>query len=227
MRVFQPQYKTGDGQKRLTTHWYVEFADHKGAQHRVRGFTNKRETDKMALRILDLVAVRASSGTLPADLNGWVEGLSPKLRDDLAGVGLLDAGKVAAVRPLVEHLDGAPEAPGWRQFLSAKGNTQKHVDLFCGRVRRIFTDCGMAFWGDLSATRIMDYLSDLRSDKVNEDGKVIRRGISAAGFNGYVTAAMGFSRWMVREGRTTSNALAGLRKVNERTDRRHERRAVG
>ena len=178
--------------------------------------------ERLGEKVESLVARRVGRDPLTRELTEWLELLPRRIREKLAAWGLLDAGKVGAMRPLAEHVDGAADAPGWRQFLSAKGNTGKHVDLFCGRVKRVFGECGMVFWSDVSATKIMAYLDGLRQDKHDEKGELVKRGMSAAGFNGYVTAALGFARWMVREGRAIENPLVGLRKVNERVDRPSE-----
>jgi len=158
-------------------------------------------------------------------LTKWIEGLNPKLRGKLAKIGLLDAGKIAALRPLVEHVDGAADAPGWKQYLTAKGNTVGHVKLFVNRLRRVFDGCRAVYWSDVSATKLMTWLNEQRSDEVGAKGKILRRGIGAATFNGYVTALIGFGRWMVREGRASENPMVGLRKLNAKTDPRHQRRA--
>ena len=226
MRALQSTYKDAKGRTRPTQTWYVEFRDHLEMPRRVAGFHDRKATEALGRNIEKLAWCKADGGTLDPVLTRWVEGLSPYLRRKLAAFGILDAGKVAALRPLAEHIDGGADAPGWRQFLSAKGNTPKHIGLFCGRVKRAFGECGMVFWSDLSATKIMAYLDGLRQDKHDEKGELVKGGLSAAGFNGYVKAALGFARWMVREGRATENPLAGLRKVNERVDRRRERRAL-
>lgn len=50
--------------------------------------------------------------------------------------------------------------------------------------------------------------------------------MSARTSNAYLTAFNGFCRWGVRTGRILRNPVVGLSKVNERTDRRVERRAL-
>jgi len=71
----------------------------------------------------------------------------------------------------------------------------------------------------------MTWLNEQRADEVDAKGKVVRRGIGATTFNGYVTVLVGFGRWMVREGRASENPMVGLRKLNAKTDPRHQRRA--
>jgi integrase len=52
------------------------------------------------------------------------------------------------------------------------------------------------------------------------------RGIGIATSNGYLTAAKGFSRWLVRTERTDRDRLVSLSRQNARTDVRHARRAT-
>ncbi|MBN1507762.1 MAG: hypothetical protein JW955_13005 [Sedimentisphaerales bacterium] len=44
--------------------------------------------------------------------------------------------------------------------------------------------------------------------------------------NGYLTALKGFARWMIDTGQSNESPLCGLRKLNEQTDVRRERRAA-
>jgi len=154
----------------------------------------------------------------------WIGTVSPSLRGALEKIGLLDASRVAALRPLMEHIEGTDDEPGWKQYLVAKGNTMKHVDNFVERVRKAVRGTKAKFWSDLSATKIMTWLNEQRRDTVDGEGTTIKRGIGAYAFNGFVTALGGFARWMQREGRATDNPMLGLRKLNPRTDKRHPRR---
>ncbi len=226
MRVFQSTYKDRNGRTRKTKTWYVEFTDHRETRRRASGLSDKRQTEALGRNIEKLVNVKVSGDMPDQSLTRWIEAMPPKLRAYLGRIGLLDAGRVAALHTLAEHLEGTPDAPGWRQYLTAKGNTAKHVDLFCGRVRRAFAGCKAVYWSDLSATKLMSWLDHQRADTVDEQGRTVKRGLGAYAFNGYVTALNGFGRWMVREGRVSENLMVGLRKLNPRTDQRHQRRAL-
>jgi len=150
--------------------------------------------------------------------------MSPKLRRTVEKIGLLSAARIAALRPLLEHVDGADDAPGWKQYLTSKGSTMQHVRLFVFRLHRVLDGCGTVYWSDLSATKLMTWLNEQRADEVDAGGKIVRRGLGANTFNGYVTALKGFGKWMIREGRASENPMEGLRKLNAKTDKRHERR---
>ncbi len=78
---------------------------------------------------------------------------------------------------------------------------------------------GFRFYGDIRASRVMEYLIELWADK---EGK---RGISAQTFNFYLQAVKQFCRWMVKDPRTTESPVVHLDGLNVKTDRRHDRRA--
>jgi integrase len=225
MRVFQSSYKDRQGQTTKTLNWYVEFTDHREIVRRVPAFSDKKQSENLGRRIVELVTARASRGSLSLDMTQWIESMPASLRKTLGRYGLLDTAKVAAMRPLVEHIDGALDAPGWRQFLLAKGNTAKHVDLVCGRARRVVEGCKFLYWSDVSASRVMSYLADLHASKAGGDGTV-KPGKSAQTFNFYLAALKGFCRWMVKDGRASESPVAHLDGLNVKTDKRHERRAL-
>ena len=225
MRVFQSTYKDRNGRTTCTKRWYVEFSDHQQTLHRLPGLSDKRQTEALGRRVCDLVNLKTAGLTLPPDVSKWIEGLPPRLHRLLGKWGLLDAGKVAALRPLAEHLEGAADAPGWRQYLEAKGNTAKHVDGICSRAKRLAEACKFRYWSDVSASRVMAYLRDLRTDKSDDRGNTTRgRSIQTSNF--YLAAFRQFCKWMVKDGRASESPVAHLAGLNVKTDRRHDRRAL-
>ncbi len=225
MRVFQAPYKDRHGRKCKAKKWTVEFTDHLAAVRRVTGFTDMRQSEALGRRIDDLVAMKGNGAVLPPDMTKWIEDMPPKLRAHLAEIGLLDAGRVAAMRPLADHLDGPADAPGWRQHLAAKANTAEYVEKACARVRKIFEGCGFAFWSDIDASKVEAYLDGLRDDTRDKQGRA-KRGMSAQTFNYYLGAFKGFCRWMVKDRRATESPIAHLDGLNVKTDRRRVRRAL-
>ena len=121
-------------------------------------------------------------------------------------------------RPIAEHLDD------FKVALMAKGATARHVELVIGRATRVVKGCKFETWADVSASKAMAFLHDLRLDK-KQEGETVKRGISAQTFNFYVQAIQQFGRWMVRDNRAAANPLSHLDKLNIRLDRRHDRRA--
>ena len=227
MRVFQDRYKGADGQTRAAKCWSIELVDHRGTLRQIAtGQRDKKTAAAIGRNLERLVRCRVSGEPLDAVTAKWLESVSPKLRATLEKFGLLDAARMAALRPLIEHIDGAADAPGWRQYLVSKGVTPLHSDRYPKSVRLAFEGSGATYWSDISATRIMAWLNDQRADDFNVKGNRVRRGFGAATFNRYVTALKSFGKWMQREGRASDCPLEGLRKLNAKTDKRHPRRPL-
>jgi len=197
----------------------IAFRDHLDIPRRVGGLRDKKQSEALGRRIVALVGYRMAKERPDPDLLKWLEGLPAKLRNKLAGFGLIDGRRMAGLRLLSEHLND------WRAYLAARGNTARHCELVTGRARRIVEGCGFTYWSDVSASRVMAYLADLRADKADDKGNV-KRGISAQTSNFYLSAAKSFCRWLVKDGRASENPLAHLDGLNVRTDRRHDRRAL-
>jgi integrase len=94
-----------------------------------------------------------------------------------------------------------------------------HVEVLTGRARRVLVEgCGFRFFGDISASRVLEQLHALRT------GKDVKPGISAQTFNFYLQAVKQFCRWMVKDRRALESPLAHLQGLNVKTDRRRDRR---
>ena len=129
---------------------------------------------------------------------------------DRTRAGLADPHAGHAVRPLADHLgDFAAE-------LRSRDRSEKHVRDTAVRCRVVLLDgCRFAFWRDVEAGRVGQYLADRR-----------RAGMGASTSNHHLTACKMFARWAVRDGRLAADPLARLRPVNAATDVRKERRAL-
>ena len=129
---------------------------------------------------------------------------------DRGRAGLADPHADHAARPLADHLaDFAAE-------LRSRDRSEKHVRDTGVRCRVVLTEgCRFAFWRDVEAGRVGQYLADRR-----------RAGMGAATSNHHLTACKMFARWAVRDGRIAADPLARLRPVNAATDVRKERRAL-
>jgi integrase len=78
---------------------------------------------------------------------------------ELAAAGVVDRFEKHRTRPLAEHL------AEWEAALLAEGSTPKHVRQTVACARRVLTGCGFVFWPDLSASRVVQYLAELRDRK--------------------------------------------------------------
>ena len=106
---------------------------------------------------------------------GWVNGTAVPLctnkaaaevmladlvrKAERAEIGITDPYEEHRRRPLAEHL------ADWQAALLAGGATPKHVrqTVACGR--RVVEGCGFAFLADFSASRVQNYLADLREQR--------------------------------------------------------------
>jgi integrase/recombinase XerC len=75
---------------------------------------------------------------------------------ELGKAGVADPFEEHSKRPLVEHLDH------YHRELSARGNDPRYVRLVFSRLAALLRGCRFAFIADLSASRVMDWLADLR-----------------------------------------------------------------
>ena len=220
MRIFQSTYKdkrTGDSKR--ARKWYIEFRDHRDAVRRLAAFTDKGQTEELARKIETLVMSRCNGRQPDPDLQRWLEAMPPSLLKKLIQLDLLEGTWISASQPLSAHLED------FREALSAKGNTERHVDLVVNRATKVITGCAFKFWHQIQPSRVMSYLQDLRQDSKGEDGDV-KTGISAQTFNFYLQAIKQFCRWMVQDRRAAESPITHLSGLNVRTDRRHDRRAL-
>lgn len=228
MRVFQTTYRDRACVTHKTQRWYVEIPDpwQRRRCWRIPGFTDRKQTEALGRNIEKLTRAKFARETLDSEMTKWVEGLPPRLTEVLGRIGLLDAVKSGALRPLIEHLEGTADAPGFKQALEGKGATAGHVALTVGRAKSVIEGCGFKFWSDVSAAKVTAHLETLRADTLDAKGEIDERGLSAQTSNYYLRAIRQFARWMVRDGRASESPLAYLSGLNVETDRRHDRRAL-
>lgn len=128
--------------------------------------------------------------------------------------GVIDARSdqyaAAARRPIREHVEE------WKQSLLARNRTEAHARLSADRVLRIVTDCKLERLSDVAPGVIVTYLAARRRDD----------NLSLGSSNHYLRAIKGFYHWCTKEGRLRESPLVHVAMLNERTDRRHERRAL-
>jgi integrase len=229
MRIFKPTRKNAKGKTVDYELWYVELADHLGIVRRLAGFSDKAQTGLLGQKIERLVCCRANNEPLDLELSKWLETLPNGIRNALAKIGLLEASKVAATKPLSEHVED------FKRSLLAKNNTAKHVELVIQRLQTLIDGCGFKYWSEIDATAVEEYLEDRRNGEPRDtptpaeaDGDKPRppRRLSVQSSNFYLQAVKQFAAWMVRKKRATQSPLDHLGMLNVATDRRHDRRAL-
>lgn len=124
--------------------------------------------------------------------------------------GLVDPTEDQRRRPLAEHV------ADFRGYLVHRGVTPKQVQETLRMLQRMLDHRQWRRIGDITASGALVFLGHLR-----------HQGRSAQTYNHYLKAAKQFTRWLVRERRTLLDPLAHLGRLNVRTDRRHDRRALG
>ena len=113
----------------------------------------------------------------------------------------------AARRPITELADA------FGTSIRAGGATEKYAARTEREVREFADSMGITALGDIAAELGAGYLEKLR--KANQSARTRQCRI---------TSVKGFTRWAWREGLLAADPLAGLKRPNPDTDRRHERR---
>jgi len=74
----------------------------------------------------------------------------------MAKIGMVDAFEKYRRRPLADHVKD------FERSLIAKGNSDFHVKVTVERARKVIDGCGFFFIADLSASRVQEFVADLR-----------------------------------------------------------------
>jgi len=129
-----------------------------------------------------------------------------------AQVGIIDRYKEHRKRSLTEHLED------FYNSLLAKGNTEGYAKQTKYRVKQVIEGCKLGTWGDIQASRIEKYLSELRKGK---------DGISGQTRNYYLQSIRQFCKWMVQDGKASESPIEHLKGIRVlKSDRRRIRRVL-
>ncbi len=211
--VYKRTYQNAAG-KRVACEKYTVECKIGGRYVKLAAYADKRASEETGRKVERLANLREAGEQPDAALTRWLEGLSGKLRDKLAGFGLLDGTAVASTKLLRDHLDD------YRQALLDKGGTEKHANQTRTRIRAILDGTGARHLSDLSAAAVSRYLAERRTlDRA-------KGGLSVASSNHWLRAIKSFCTWLVKERRASDNPLAHLSIMNTDADRRRERRAM-
>lgn len=204
--------KSGDRVRTECTRWCIEFQDNLDISRRITAFTNEQASRQLAGKIEWLLSLQGQP--LPNELNRWLGNLPLRIRDKLVEFGILDGTLTTAGKKLNEFIDEFGE------YLTTKERTAQHIKNSVKTLKRIFKACEFTTWTDISASRLKNYLDELR------DGG---DGISKVTYNLRLASAKQFCRWMteVKKAATHSplECLKGLDRPD--TDKRRPPRALG
>jgi integrase len=195
----------------------ILYTDEHGDRRKKVGYTDKSRSERFANKL---------------------EERAREIRD-----GLADPKAVAyrdhATRPLAEHLEA------WKDDLSAKGRTPKHVELFCGRAMRVValvkgrslseidtSNNARRTEGKAAARALAEACKSARLDDLTEES--VQRalatlkdaGRSLATCNHHRVAIKSFSIWCHGTHRIREDQLRRVTGFDATTDLRHDRRTL-
>ena len=189
--------------------WWVEFTDHHDLSRRMPCTISREESEQIGRHIERLVACRVAR-TDPdprSDLAYWLEGLPPSFIERLVRFDLLDSQRLAAGRPLAEHIEE------YRKWLKGRKRNATHVTLTVSRIERIVEQAGVKHWSALFG-RIESALTAIQTAE----------GFKDQTRNAYLTAIKGWCNWMLRMGKAAKSPAAGIEPLP--IEAREHRRAL-
>ena len=123
--------------------------------------------------------------------------------------GLEDPVETQLARPIAEHV------ADFEKYLTARDVTEGHIVESLVHIRKMVAAGGWRTTACITAADVIKFLGELRA-----------KGRSAQTYNHYLKSIKHFMRWLEREQRIVRNPIAHLARLNVRTDRRHDRRAL-
>jgi integrase len=195
-----------------TNCWVISFRDNNDVTRTVKAYTNEQASRLLAGNVERLLYHKANN--IPADIEllRWAESIPSRIRNRLAGWGLLDEQAVGMSRPLAELLGE------FGQALRRRERTEKYIRSTTQQLARLFGACRFNYWSDISSRKVTDYLQKIRD---RGDGSSKRT------YNGYVKTIRQFCKWVVQEQKAGASPVAYLKGLDRpETDKRHERRAA-
>lgn len=181
-------FKLGRDKGKRNACWYFEYVDHRGKKRMKKGFTDKSLTKDLANK-MELESRQRKLGLIDPDGESRAQKQKSRIDDHL------------------KH---------YEKSLNAKENTDKHIKLTMGRIRRIVTGCEFELLRDLNADDVETFLTEMRE----EDN------IGYRTYNHYLQAIDGWCNWMISRQRLDRNPLVGIPRLNAALDVRHPRRAL-
>ncbi len=178
----------------------------------------KRNTRNWYASFIDARGVRVERSTGTTDRR-LAESIARKWETDADArrAGLVDprAEAIAAseARDIGEHL------ADFLHYLEGKGTSTGTIDAADARIGFILERAGVERIADLTPSAVVEAIREARESDTVKPG-----GISNRTATHYLRAVKSFSRWLVRDRRTASDALAHLAGYNDATDRRRVRR---
>lgn len=210
MACFKRKRTNGNGRSVADKTYAIEVRDHSDVLRGFSAFTDRTASQELERNLKRLVALRMSGIEPDADLARFLDVCPVAIREHLAGWGIIDFHHSTNGRLLNVMVDA------WAMHLQAKECSGSHLRQAVSRVKRIFKECRLSYWTDVQADKVEIWLSDQRRN-YNMGNRTS---------NSHLASAKAFCTWMQKSGHARSNPLFRLSNVNERADKRRERRAL-
>lgn len=201
--------KSGDRILVETQTWSVAFKDHSEVPWQVKGFTDKAATERMATTIQDLLSAKGSGAGIEPELRKRLENLPGRVRQDLAGWGIIDTKAITAMQPLSDLITFFGE------HLRAKERAKYYVSGTIADLKALCDAGDLTYFSDIDASRIEAYLKARRDS-----------GISYRRSNAILRGLKMLCNWLVRERVVSESPVKHLKPLNVKEDRRRLRRAL-
>jgi integrase len=206
---FRTERLTKDGCKILISAkvWHIAFEAKLGGARDLKAYSDKTATQRLA----DFIKILLTRRQLDNNEYKFIEDLQVKIRDQLAGFGLLEGQKTVACQTLDELIDEFEE---WMKTTKASRHGFKQAKQYirptCSRIRTIAKQCKFKYWSDIRNDLIEKYPS--------------KKHVSKATYKSYVTAIKIFCNWMYNNQRVSDSPLRSLKPLT--LDRKEFRRAL-
>ena len=199
-RVFRRDYtkKLPDGSRvqRKCPKWYIEYRDANGKIKKRAGFTDKRATEARANEI--------------------------QRRVDREKAGIIDQESVDLSEQLSLRIDRHIEA--YHVHLKASSVSDWHLSETTRRLNRMIEDCGLDKLSNIKAEPVQRWCNKQTTEQRPDDDK--SKGMGPRTINMYVGSLRAFVRWCLEDGRMANDPLTTLKKANEQSDVRKNRRSL-
>jgi len=190
--------------------WHVAFRDGLDREQDIAGFEHEGASRTLAAKIQTLIDLCGEP--MPTDLREYVNRLPTRIVTGLQDVGLLAKDQVAVAAPLADLVTAYLSA------LAARGRSAKYIRQTAAMIQETFTTCNFASWRDITRDKVSAFLNDLREGP---------RHVSYGRSNSFLRAVLGFCNWVATDrGWAQESPLRVLKRLDERQDRRHPRRAI-
>lgn len=181
----------------------VEWRDHRGKLHRWTAFSDKKLSEAWGHKLERIVSHKLAGEPLPEELTRWILEQKPQTIRKLYELGLTSAEAPAPKRStrLARHVEE------YRRHMQTRELTPRHIHQVITHIEETIDAIGANYVEDISTAAVAEHLKKTRDAKKR----------SARWSNTRLAALKSWISWM------KCGNLAGLTKLPESVDRRHDR----